>query len=39
MLSALTSTGATARSTAAVPVPVADLVPPPDGYQSPDWLR
>ncbi len=22
-----------------MPVPVADLVPPPDGYQSPDWLR
>lgn len=39
LLPALKSAGATARSTEAVPVPVVDLVPPPDGYQPPDWLR
>lgn len=39
LLSELQISGATSRSTAATPVPTVDLIPPPDAYSPPEWLR
>ncbi|MEY4938298.1 MAG: hypothetical protein RIQ93_33, partial [Verrucomicrobiota bacterium] len=39
LFSNLPLSGAPQRSTVATPVPTVELVPPPDGYTPPEWLR